>query len=128
VWESGGGKQIVQLSHVPSLWAAIQKDLDRLKEGANRNLMTVNKDKCKSSTSGRLNPCTVQAGASLAGSNTPGRDLVSRGLQRSQHHAVGARKVNSVVGCVNRTIASRSSKVIMLLYSALIRLHLEPRF
>lgn len=85
-----------------------QSDLDRPEERANRNLMTFNKDKCKACTSDRLNPCTVQAGASLAGSNSPGgRDLVSSRLQRSQHHALGAMKVNSVLGCVNRTIASR---------------------
>ncbi|KAK4820672.1 hypothetical protein QYF61_003080 [Mycteria americana] len=111
-----------------SLWAATQRDRDRLEERANSSLMTFNKDKCKSCTSDRLNPYTVQAGASLAGSNSPGRDLVSSRLQTSQHHALGAMKVNSVLGCVNRTIAGRSSKVIIPLYSALIRLHLEPSF
>ena len=82
--------------------------------------MTFNEDKCK--------PCTIQAGASLAGSNSPARDVVSSRLQRSQHHVLGTMKVNGVLGCVNRTIASRSSKVIIPLYSALIRLHLEPSF
>lgn len=99
-----------------------------LEEQANRNLMTLNKDKCKSCSSDRINPCTIQAGASLAGSNSPGSDLVKSRPRRSQHHALGAMKVNSVLGCVNRTIASRSSKVIIPPYSALIRLHLEPSF
>lgn len=84
------------------LWAAIQSDLDKQ---AHRNFMAFDKDKCESCTWDRPASCNIQDGASLAGSSSPGRDLLSHTLQRSQQHALGAMK--AVLGNINRTITNR---------------------
>lgn len=42
-------------------------------------------------------------------------------LSRSQQRALGAKKANSVLGCIRRSVASRSKRKILLLYSVLVR-------
>lgn len=39
--------------------------------------------------------------------------------------ALAAQKVNSLLGYIRRSVASRSKRVILLLYSALVKPHLE---
>jgi len=43
----------------------------------------------------------------------------------NQECALAAQKADGILGCTKKTVASRSTKVLLPLYSALVRLHLE---
>ncbi|CAM5148053.1 unnamed protein product [Natator depressus] len=107
----------------------IQRDLDKLENWAKINLMKFNKDKCRVLHLGWKNPrhC-YRLGTKWLGSSSAEKDLgitVNKKLDMSQRCALVAKKANGILGCIRRSTASRSRDMIIPLYSALVRPHLE---
>jgi len=117
------------VANTPAGCAAIQQDLERLESWAERNLTKFNKGKCRILDLGRNNPThQYRLGADLLDSSSAERDLavlVGYKLTMSQQHALAAKQASGILGCIKKNVSSRSSEVLLPLYSALVRLHLE---
>jgi len=109
--------------------AAIQHDLDRLESWVQRNLMKFNKGKCSVLHLGRNNLMhQYRLGADLLESRSVERDLgvlVDNRLTMSQQCSLAAKKASGILGCIKRSVASRSREVLLPLCSALVKPHLE---
>ncbi|KAK4822414.1 LOW QUALITY PROTEIN: hypothetical protein QYF61_015161 [Mycteria americana] len=94
--------------------STLEQDLDKLEKWTHTNLVRFNKAKCKVLHLGRGKPWYQDR-------------LAEEGIEKSQtrQYGLAAQKANRILGCIKRSAASRSRGVILPLYPALVRPHLE---
>jgi len=109
---------------------AVQRDLEKvLHKVREASLMKFNKAKCKVLHMGRGNPKhKYRLGGEWIESSPEEKDLgvmIDEKLNMTQQCALAAQKGNCILGCSKSSVDSMMREVILPLYSALVRPHLE---
>uniref|UniRef100_A0A803SZG5 Reverse transcriptase domain-containing protein n=1 Tax=Anolis carolinensis TaxID=28377 RepID=A0A803SZG5_ANOCA len=118
------------IANTPEDRSRIQNDHNRLERWAETNKMKFNRDQCKILHFGRKNEMQRYRMGDDAwlNSSTCETDLgvlMDNKLNMSLQCDAAAKKANGILACINRSIASRAREVMLPLYSALVRPHLE---
>ncbi|CAM4590454.1 unnamed protein product [Lepidochelys kempii] len=107
----------------------IQEDLDDLVNWSNSNRMKFNSEKCKVMHLGINNKnFSYKRGMHQLEVMAEEKDLgvlVDHRMTMSRQCDIAVKKANAVLGCIRRGISSRDKEVLVLLYKALVRPHLE---
>ena len=109
--------------------ATLQADLDKLLDRSNKWQMQFNIEKCKVMHFGYNNPCLeyTMGGAKLTITESE-KDLgvlIDSTLKPAAHIANCVKKANQMLGMIQRTTTYKNKKILLLMYSSLVRPHLE---
>jgi len=107
----------------------LSRDLDRLERWTCVNFMRLTKAKYKIMPMGQGNPKHKQRlGGEWVESSPEVKDLgvlVNEKVSMTQQRVPTAQKANHILGCIKRSVDSRSREGILPLYFALVRSHTE---
>ncbi|CAM4553252.1 unnamed protein product [Caretta caretta] len=110
-------------------WDIIQEDLDDLVNWSNSNMMKFNSEKCKVMHLGINNKnFSYKLGTHQSEVMEEEKDLgvlVDHRMTMSHQCDMAVKKANAVLGCIRRGISCRDKEVLVPLYKALVRPHLE---